>query len=357
MNEASRLLFEDKFGNEYARLFNSRLELATSLLKEPESFYYLKDENDNESYNKHLNRLQSYISQIFTGSGTRKITNDFKSSLKLVINKRFADLDTDVDSNSIYENVIKDLEFINSKSAGESSANSINTSLEDFVSDFKNSNYAVVFSSRPLELEANPNETMLTIRNNVVESICNNFLSSSNQKLRYNFPNRHLCILFWRRVSYLVIKRLENTSNGFTLLKAFMDQVYDKNPKFIENFDNNLKKHFIELSNSDINNSSDKLLVHHFFAYLNDRAIFQVFESAEPNFMIPYIIFNPNESNNIKGYIFLDNSTNSLELYKHGNRDLTVWKEKVWDTIKVNRKTTAISYVESIEDNVVFNFI
>lgn len=353
MNEAIKLLFEEKYGDKQLKLFANRLDLANCLLKDNESAYYLNPEEqaDVDNYNKHLNRLQSYISQIFSGSGTRKITHEFTSSLEVLITKKLS-ASINIDSKQIFDSVVKSLESINSKQSQD-------PFLGEFISDFKNSNYSVVFTSRPLELEANPNEIILAIRNTIVDSISNYFLGTNSikQKLRYNFPNHHLCILFWRRVSYLVIKKLEELKDGFEQLESYMNKAYIDNPNFKENFKINLTKHNIKLEVDENKSISKKLLVHHFFAYINEKAIFQVFESREPNFMIPYIILNPNESNNIKGYIFLDNSNNSIELYKHGNRDLTVWKEKVWDTIKVNRNTKEISYIESIEDNVVLNFV
>src|ERR1700749_152633 len=269
MNEATRILFEEKFGKDYVRLFNNRLDLANNLLKDKDSHYYLNDNDsqDIEIYTKHLNRLQSYISQIFSGAGTRKITAEFKTSLKSLMVKKLEGID-DVDSHVLYDRVVKSLEEINVKNPDDypTSSNRNGSLLDDFFSDFKMASYAVVFTSRPLELEAKPNETILKIRNTIVEGIFNYLIESSSpkQKFRYNFPNYQLCILFWRRMSYLIIKKLQDMGDRYNLIDNFMKKIYEENPDFINNFNNKIKSFEIKLATPKNENDSLRLLVYHF---------------------------------------------------------------------------------------------
>ena len=351
MSEAIRILFEQRFGNERVRLFESRLDLVIHLLNDEDSPYRLPEEKkvDVDSYSRHRNKLQSYISQILSGTGTRKITPEFNQTLKKLIVKKLKGING-VDPIALSDNIMKSLSEGNTKQPEE---------LEEYLHDFKTSNYAVIFTSRPLELEANPNDIILKIRNATVDGICNHFLENFlvKQKYKYNFPNSHLGILFWRRLAYLLITKLKSNEESLNKIREYINNARVKNSNWEEQYQEKLKALGIKLIEENGSERSLKNLVDRFLTLLNESASFQVFETKEPVFVIPHIVLDPNESNNLKGYIFLDHKTGNIELYKYSYRDLIVWKEKVWDTIKANKNTKSIHYITSIEDTVTLNFI
>ncbi|MCC6370362.1 MAG: hypothetical protein IT236_05085 [Bacteroidia bacterium] len=357
MNIASKILFEDRYGSEKSKLFSSKADLAYSLLTSENSQYRLTDTEitDSNIYTRQMNRIQSYISQIFSGTGTRKITNEFKDSMRGLIESKLLNI-PEVNSEEIYNKVIKSLEDINLKQLGDLNNSYIKVS-RDFIADFTNSNFVAIFSSRPLELEANPSEPILQIRNLIVEGICSYFTSAiPSKKYRYNFPTHQIGILFWRRISYLLIKKLNSDSNAKSSFNIFMADLYSQSENLKSDFENQLKHELIQIKDSETEVERMRTSINHFLFYLNENALFQVFESKEPVFITPHIVMNPNESNNLKGYLFLEKSNNSLELYKLAQFDLNTWKEKVWDTIKANKNTRLIPFVKSIEDNIFLNF-
>ncbi|MBK7666258.1 MAG: hypothetical protein IPJ32_02315 [Sphingobacteriaceae bacterium] len=352
MNEAINLLFEQRFGANHIKLFESRLDLVVALLTDKDSSFKLTDEerNSGDVYSKHRNRLQSYISQILSGAGTRKVTPEFTTALAMLINKKLEGIEG-VDPKELSDKIMSSLLQSPVKLPEE---------LEEYLNDFKEASYAAVFTSRPLELEANPNEIILRIRNATVDGICNYFLENSllKQKFKYNLPTVQLGILFWRRLAYLLIKRLKADPNNLFDLKNYIEDVRLNNPIWQNEYLHKLKVIGINVDNSnDTGDSKLKKLVDEFLTYLNEKAILEVFETKEPVFVIPHIIFNPNESTKIKGYLFLDNKTEIIEVYKYRYRDLIGWKDNVWDTVKANKKTKSIPYIESIEDTVVLNFV
>lgn len=350
MNEAINLLFEQRYGENHIKLFESRLDLVVMLLTDKDSPYKLSDEerNNGDLYSKHRNRLQSYVSQILSGSGTRKLTPEFITTLKNLIGKKLNGV-KGVDPKELSDKIMNSLVENSVKLPDE---------LEEYFGDFKLSSYAAIFTSRPLELEANPNEIILKIRNATVDGICNYFLENSTpkQKYKYNLPSSQLGILLWRRLSYLLIKKLKSDSNCLFSLKSYINHLRSENTTWEIDYNNKLHSRGI-VKSVDTVDSQLKELVDEFLTYMNESAFFEVFETREPVFVIPHIILDPNESTKIKGYIFLDSKTANIELYRYNYRDLIVWKDNVWDVVKANKKTKSIPYIDSIEDGVVLNFV
>lgn len=354
MNDATKILFEDRFGIEKSKLFNNKSDLAYTLLTAEGSQYRLTDSEiqDSNLYTKETNRIQSYISQIFSGTGTRKITKEFKDSLLMILTLKLQNV-TNVNAKEIHNRVIKSLEEINLKQFGDSS-----NLHQRFTKDFYDSNFAAIFSSRPLELEANPNESIIQIRNLIVEGICSYFTKAMPQKkYRYNFPTFQIGILFWRRISYLLIKKLNSDLNAKFLFQDYMTEIYSVNSNLKSEFNNQLNREKIQLKEPQTEDEKLRISIYHFLSYLNENAFFQVFESKEPVFIIPHIVLNPNESTNLRGYLFLEKGNNTTELYKFAQVDLNIWREKVWDTIKANKNTKQIPFIVSIEDNIFLNFL
>lgn len=345
MAEAIQILFEQKFGKEQVTLFKNRLDLVIQLLHDDDSKYKLtdKDMTDATTYSKYRNRMQSYVSQVLGGTGTRTITSEFRETLKTLIAKKLEGID-DVDVNVLSETIMKSLEERNVKLSEE---------LIEFLDDFKTARYTAVFTSHPIVLEANPNEVVLKIREAFIEGVCSHFLDKEiKQKFRYNLPSYNLCLLFWRRVCNLLIKKL-NTDLDYRLkLTTYLSDFYAQNPDLQDDFQIKIRSKKIPYSEAVTDEKKIKLLVDSYLHVINVKDIFQVFESLEPVFVIPHVVFNPNESSNKSGYIFLDLRNNSLGLYKYSDRDLTIWKDKVWNTLKANKKTNSVSYVESVEDKV-----
>jgi oligoendopeptidase F len=79
-----------KAGNvlSFARpLFKNQQDLVTHIIQEANTEYYVAND-DIEKFNRTLNRLKAYVSQLLSSNVTRTVTGDFESALRNVINKK-----------------------------------------------------------------------------------------------------------------------------------------------------------------------------------------------------------------------------------------------------------------------------
>lgn len=344
MSKIIELLFEKKYGEQEIVLFENRKALAMDLLTQEESGYFEEDvQSDPDRLIKQITNLQSYLSQLFTGSGTRRLSPKFRDSLYALIRKRL--YSSDVGHESVYNEVINELEKIDRSIH-------INKNKEDdtflkYIQHHKNAKYIAVFTSRPIELEAYPNKYLYKIRSLTIDAVLNYFLGMTHiQKYKFNFPNENLCKLFWRKLSLLILKKITTD----LILE-------DKITKFILSYENN--EYDDQVKTSENLNEKNKIenqykKVYNFLKICNQKhnPFIQVLFLNEPVFIAPHIIFDPNEERNAKGYIFLSSNEDTIKLHDYSKYDILVWRTYVWDALKTKSNSKYITFEESVSAEV-----
>ncbi len=334
MQTPAELLFDNQVDIK-GSLFKNRLELSTLLIKTHGSKYF-EDSEDPSTFIKSINKLQSYVSHLISGTGIRKITSDYKDSLSLLIKNR---IDNYEEAEIIIEKVFESIEYFNSikNSINHKNVNNkVIQTFKDLLKSQRGAGYVAIFTSRPIELEADPDKYSLQIRQTTIESILDYTNKNVIVKYRFNFPTENIAILFWRKLSYLLVKEL-----------------HIENPEKLKFFDKFLEeKEIEEIKTKDNEELKLKYKVNRFLEIVNDKTWIQVFCLNEPVFVIPHIIINPNEINNSEGYILITSDSENLMIHKYQPYDLSNWREKVWDLIKLNRKSVQIKFSQSLESNI-----
>lgn len=100
------------------------------------------------------------------------------------------------------------------------------------------------------------------------------------------FVVEHFCwgkwvgILLWRRLSYLLIKKLKSDPSSLFSLKTYIDDIRSKNASWEADYQRKLHAKAI-INNEDTTDSKLKELVNEFITYLNENAFLEVFETKE----------------------------------------------------------------------------
>lgn len=329
MNKVQDLLFEQVYGTERIQLFLNRQDLLNKLLTNELSAYRVRDANNSVEYARSSNRLQTYLSHILTGSGKRKITDDFTQSLTAIVAERLKG--TDINAEFLVDNIIAEIESLNTTASHRE-----NALFDEFVNDQKTSKYIAVFTTAPIELEANPNVYLDKIRSVVIDTILNYDIGASSPsmpitKYKYNFPERITGILFWRKLSLLIVR------------KVLRESLEDK-------LDGILRK--LNLVYRESNNKTIEIYekVNQYLTYCNNQNWIQVNLVQEPIFVMPHVVFNPNETNNIKAYLLLGYKDETIQLHKLSTFDSQIWRQYVWNVLKEKRTSVNIKYIDSIEN-------
>lgn len=330
MNSPSHLLFEKEYGQAKTRLFLNRQDLLSKLLTDEGSKYYTGPANPIE-FAKESNRLQTYLSHLLSGTGKRKIVSALEDSLLHLISQKLEH--EDVNYRAITDEITASISALNNVEEQKE-----DDTFREFLNTQNESSYIAVFTSQPLELEANPNQQLKQIRTSLINAILNHrsnttFTDRPINKYRYNFPDKITCILFWRKLSLLVMKRILNQS-----MELEFKECIDK-----------LQITYQEHENYKI---ALKYQVDAYLSYCNSKTWIQVFQMDEPVFVLPYIVFNPNEISKAKGYIirYIDSS---IELQKWTITEYQMWHRYVWNVLKQRSQSNPIKYADSIEKNIV----
>lgn len=331
MDKPVYLLFEKRYGRDNIKLFLNRLDLVNHLLYYNLSKYKLPLGLKDEMYPRESNRLQTYVSHLLSGTGKRKITNDFIESLGAIIDTKLGpDI---IDKASITKEIINSIEAINNSATKQSTEEL----FDEYIYDQTHSKYIAVFTSNPIELEANPNDYLKKIRGNTINALVSYAFNSSAVtapvlKYRYNLPDKTTCILLWRKIALLVVKYLITNSkeNEFSLA---------------------IEKLQLSYNNSDSEVIQLKYKVDAFLEYCNNSKLIEIYHLEEPVFVIPHTVFNPNEIHNGRGYLMLDYVDNTINLHKWSIGDFQTWRQYVWNVLKERNTGKSIKYVESSEQN------
>jgi hypothetical protein len=322
------LLFKKTYGSDDVTLFANGLDLATHLLNNPKSEYRLSEEErrDPIELSRATRRLQSYISLLINGRGVRKLTRKFTNSLHAIITEKL--FYHNVNYEEVYSDIITSIEIANSSESQRGQ----DGFLFEFLKEKKNANYIAIFTSRPLELEANPTDAIASIRSATLDALADYFMENGRiVKYSYNFPNEAICTLFWRELFQLLVDRVNERE-----LTSQLSQFLSRNGKVIKGNDKIQKIRYMVNSLLELSNA---------------KSWIQVFHLKEPVFVIPHAVINPNEISNSKGYIFLGHEQPDINIFRYSPYDLQIWRTFVWDILKANRKGISVKYQGFVEED------
>lgn len=326
MKKAKEILFEELYGEK--PLFNSQQEFVNLLLNDPESSYYTPE--DSEDYPQKVNRLKTYLSQLLSGSVSRKMTPIFKRSLENLIKKRLTD--TAFNPIEVSEEIINTLKEKN-QLANQGVFIPLFNPKKELIDTIEKANYVLVITARPFDIS--DNESKFSFQNFLIQDL---FSSLANPErpmkyFRFNFPLKSLCELFW----LALYKNLEKTLSQKMASNVFIETLYLKsliNPSLY-----NAIKSKEEITESDISFVTNELIV-----YLNRNKFVHVFLVDAPIFSAPMIVTNPNDLKKSNAFIIIENETKYTQINKLPVEDILTWKLFVYDRMKTQNAGQQIDY-------------
>ncbi len=314
MQSAIKILFETIFNGK--PLFSSQLDLAHSLLTDPNSKYHVPD-SELELYTKTLNRLKSYISQLLSVSVSRSISEDFRDSLPIVITSRLKG--TYVDVTKLVDEI---LESIKEKNLAIGKSELKSSLIGQFVYDLQNANYIVVITSRPLEIEAPDKEGLPTLRHLLFSDLIARIYDKEKKlkSYRFNFPNESFCYLFWRGLKRILIRQIKTVSSPELFESLHSKFKLETNMESVLKYQESLTDEQIEM------------IVDEILLRLNSERYLLVFTTTAPIYGLPTIALDPSDTKNNKIYSILDNE--KMTLFKFPENETLLWRLFAWDPLK-----------------------
>lgn len=314
MKGAFSLLFESAFGNRLP-LFGSQHGLAKELVSDEGGNYFVDEKTEPEKYGKEISKLQTYISLLINEHGNRRLKKEFIDAVISVVQKR------NKGSFIITDESISEIRKRFEEYLPSPSTNYFDKIGIEYIRLRKTASYIANFSSRPIELEANPEGAQLVLRNLVIDSLIGIFEKKNKQKHRYNFPTYNTGVLFWRKMLFLLTKRILNNLDLLDLLREYLIQ---------KNVDIN---EILEIEEIE---KRVKMYVYTFLKLVDELMIFNVIHSRDPLFLIPYVALNPNEYHNSSIFVLLQSTHENIKFHRLDEGDVVVWRERVWDVVKAN---------------------
>jgi hypothetical protein len=316
MNEAAKILFETKFGD--IPLFISQLDLATSLLNDPDTAYYV-EKAELEKYSKALTRLKTYVSQLLSSTVARSITEDFASGLLIVISKK---LQSDYNkAKELVDRVILDLREKNAANAKNDAKHSI---TNQFTYDLDNANYIAVITSKPLEIGLPDQGAFPPLRRYLFNDLLKS-LYDPNKDLKYyrfNFPTSSYGFLFWRGLKKILVNYFQ--ANPSQQLLDSLDQKFAIKA--------NLS--FNETDSVQTLNIAIEEIVNRTLKSLNSSRYILVFITEAPIYSLPIVAIDPSDNKKIKIYSLLETEADRITYNKLPEIETLLWRMFVWDQLK-----------------------
>lgn len=331
MNEAAKILFETNF--EGVPLFISQLDLATSLLNDSDSAYYVhRDELD--KYSKALTRLKTYVSQLLSSTVARSVTEDFASGLLIVVSKKLTD---QAKARDLVDKIISDLKRQNSGGPKSEPKLPIN---QQFIHDLAGANYIAVITSKPLEIGLPHQEDYPPLRKYLFEDLLQS-LYDPNKNVKYyrfNFPISSFGHLFWRGLKKILLIRFQ-----VNLSDQLLESLYQK---FEIRSNISLDEFRVEKNSNKIEELVDQTL-----SALNLSRHILVFVTEAPIYSLPIVAIEPSDNKKIKIYSLIDSDSQGIAYYKLPERENILWRMFVWDQLK-SPKYAGVEIKYSIEGKV-----
>lgn len=317
MPDAFHLLFQNLFLDK--PLFDNQLELVKALMNDPDTAYFVAEEGT-ERYHRQRSKLKTYLSQMFSNSVARSVTDEFKSGLITVLQKKLQGTDHDV-----YDLVNKIVTDLREKNAAKASTEqkSRNPS-EDFLLDMSSARYIAVMTSRPLEIGVPEQPAFPPLRRLLFNDLISRLF---NQNLdlkfyRFNFPQQSYCELLWRGLRKVLFQHLKEHLS-FEYINAIKF-------KFKHN-DLNLPDEVEQLKGNAL---LIEKIVDQILHLLNRERYILTFVTRAPIYSLPMIVMNPIDNKKIKVYAMLDMNPESMSVFKLPENETLLYRIFVWDQLK-----------------------
>jgi hypothetical protein len=310
MQGAIKLLFATNFNGK--PLFSSQLDLVTALLSTPDSKYSVSESHP-ELYAKAQNRLKAYVSQILSLTASRNVTEEFVTSLTAAVSSRLNQ--NPIEANKVVTEVIN---AVREKNTAISKAEIKTTPLEQFIGDIESARYISVITSRPLEIEVEPDSTTPSLRVIIFSDLLSQLADPTKElkTYRFNFPTESFGDLFWRGFRRILLRefRRGDITELFQMLR---------------------KKLGLDIPVSqELNDDFLKQLVHITLLALNQSKHVLVFTTQAPVYGLPIIAIDPSDISKSKVYSILDSE--KMTLLKFPDNETLLWRLFVWDQLKSN---------------------
>jgi hypothetical protein len=328
MESAGSILFEKLYRGQV--LFRNQQDLVVHIMQQPGTEYYAT-QDDVEKYNRTLNRLKAYVSQLLSSSVFRIITPGFQEALRGAILKKTGDEEL---TNKITSQIIDELKL--KRNIPPKPDHKLNI-LEQLTNDFKNGKYISVITSRPLEIEADISNDKFSLRKLIFEDFVDSVLSNQPLKdYRFNFPAESSGILFWKGFNKQLIKYLKNLENRRSFLSAIKEKIHIDLNENVDLF------HEPILSDTDIYGTTASIL-----RSLRKECKLVVFTCDAPIYTLPLIVIDPAETRNAKVYAIIDSESDNFNVYKFSNDEIVLWRLFVWDRIISSKYSGAVVEFDS----------
>jgi hypothetical protein len=348
MPNVEDLLFSAVFKGK--QLFKNQLDLVNHLLQTPGSAYYIGAEISKEDEARAQGRLKTYVSQLLSETIFRNVTEDFRTSLELVLKAKLPpDLTKDV-LNSI-------LEGLQEKNGALTRKQDIGHHVGSKISlkeDIKAAEYVVVVTARPIDMNLPIKESEFTVRNWFYDDLVKSILGSTNRmkSYRFNFPTNTYCDLFWHGLEKLMVKYLFNLAEQPEYIKFLYQENFTVTTETFHDYESFMQERAL-LSKDEAN--AQKLILMQRIAgevieRLNRNKFISLFYISQPIFSIPIIAINPNESN-CKVYGILDSEEDKNLVYKFSQENTTLWRIFFWDKVTVFEMGEPAAYNRNIRQN------
>jgi hypothetical protein len=331
MPNAEQLLFSAMFKGKH--LFKNQLDLVNQLLHTPGSAYFIAADLTKEDEGRAQGRLKTYVSQLLSETIFRNVTEDFKTSLGLVLETKLPpDIKKDV-LNGILEGLQEKNNALNRRQDIAHHAGS-KISLKE---DIKTAEYVVVVTARPIDMNLPIKESEFNVRNWFYDDLVKSVLGSTDKMkfYRFNFPTNTYCDLFWQGLEKLMVKYLYNLTEQPEYVRFLYHDNFTLTTETLHDYEAFMQERAL-LSNDQA--AIQKLILMQRIASevierLNRNKFISLFYIGQPIFSIPIIAINPSESN-CKVYGILDSEDDQNLVYKFSQENTVLWRIFFWDKVK-----------------------
>lgn len=324
VEDAYYTLFKKDFGS--GALFKNQGDLAINLINNQRSKYYTP-KSDNK-YNKRLGNLKVYISQLFSETTRRSITQEFKESLWVLIVDKISM--NEAEKEQLFSLIIDDLIKRNTQGAPELNKDKEITSFYiEFFLQLSNADYVSVFSTREIKFQKKTSFADLLL-DGLIKSLRE---GSHNKWYRFNFPVEQTCYLFWLGLRKEVIKYLHINKNYL--------------PSAISQLHSNAIISFNSVNDFEGYPNIESRVASEILTYLSKHRIICVFAINAPIFLMPFVAINPNDRSTRSVYSIYQSDNGEDQIHKFTTDEMFYWSFFVWDNLRSNEFGRQIEYSDS----------
>ncbi|RYZ21835.1 MAG: hypothetical protein EOO16_11505 [Chitinophagaceae bacterium] len=339
MKDATELLFKPVFFSE--PLFRNQADLAQQLLSHPQSAYYNNSDKDSPDYQKDLNKIKTYISQLLSVTVNRSISSAFESSLELIISDRL--LLTETDGEQVTAQIIKALR---EKNSGSTIPASKLLAREELTESFAKARYISIVNHRPLEIDLTFtfNDNTFSFQRLFLEDVASAVKGEIDclKFYRFNFPMEEYALTFWAALKYFLTEEIKSNWNKRGLVDT-LSKSFRLNPSLLEPL-----KYSESISVTEVRHIVDDLLIK-----LNEARQLQVLINSAAIYSTSIIAMDPNESRLAKIYFVFYDSDNDISFKRLSKEDYHYWRLFYWEKLKSIHDIKNFTYTEYLSANTI----